>query len=49
MRKRTRKIVRAVMVGIFASLPFVMAPCESALQYPTPDTQTYWGVALDLP
>ncbi|MCP4589886.1 MAG: hypothetical protein GY842_04020 [bacterium] len=49
MSKRVCRIMRGVALALVSSLPFYMAPCDSPLQHPTPPTQTYLGVALDLP
>jgi len=47
MNGTLRKIMRAAAIGLFAAVPFVMAPCESALQYPTPETVPVLGVPID--
>ena len=49
MRTRMRKVVRAAVVALFATLPIAMAPCDSSLQYPPSDTETVWGVAIAEP
>ena len=47
MNNKLRRIMRLVVVGLFAALPAAMAPCDSPLQYPTSDTNTVLGVAID--
>ena len=47
MKGRLRKIMRVAAIGLFAAVPFYMAPCDSPLQYPTPDANTVWGVPID--
>jgi hypothetical protein len=49
MNRIVSKIVRAAVVGLMAALPLAMAPCQSSLQYPLDNTETFWGVALALP
>ena len=49
MSNTLRKVVRRLAVGLAAAIPLAMAPCESSLQYPPDNTQTFWGIALALP
>ena len=49
MRTRMRKVVRAAVVVLFATLPIAMAPCDSPFQYPPSHTETIWGVAIAQP
>lgn len=47
MNSRIRKVVLAV--GMMAALPLFMAPCQSRLQNPPPNTRSFFGIAIALP